>query len=511
MAEVSERSTLCWERGEGSAEGVVINRSSATGPSQPVDRPRGTYDRLPEEWRALRRLEDDLTVLVARHGYQRLETPAVEHAELFARKLGGERLAQTYQFSFRGRELALRPEHTASVMRVYVDTMQSSALPIRLSYGGPVFRYESPQAGRSRQFLEFGCELIGAHGLLADAETILLALDCVRAAGVEQPRLVLGHIGVVLGFLHQLDLDHRTQDWLIWSMERIRRGDPNATEIPSHLAPDGVEEATAADVSGLDRSAVVELLRQSGVDFESGSRSAEEIVDGLFDKGQRRADRLVLEDAVRFVESLISSAGPPDTSLPRLQDLVQSRNLDMEPVEELADITDILESSGVEPTSIHIDLGLGRGLRYYTGMLFEIYAGDTEGPQLAGGGRYDELARQLGARNQVPSAGFSIGLERLLDAGEWPEADPHDHRILVTSEGDPAATFQLAAALRGIGWTAIVDSRERSRSASRRWAGRNGYAATASSLYGVTTFFRCPDGYEIESRDLLSPEEVAAQ
>ncbi|HLT20581.1 MAG TPA: ATP phosphoribosyltransferase regulatory subunit, partial [Thermomicrobiales bacterium] len=92
---------------------TAIQRRSATQSSQPVDRPRGTYDRLPDEWQRLRQLEDRLTDLVAAHGYRRVETPVIEHAELFARKLGGERLAQTYQFSFRGRELALRPEHTA--------------------------------------------------------------------------------------------------------------------------------------------------------------------------------------------------------------------------------------------------------------------------------------------------------------------------------------------------------------------------------------------------------------
>ncbi len=174
---------------------------------------------------------------------------------------------------------------------------------------------------------------------------------------------------------------------------------------------------TAIGFDALDRSAVVALLRQSGVEFESGSRTAEEIVDGLFDKGRRSTDRSVLEAAVGFVEALISSAGPPQTSLPKLRSLVEAQGLDMAPVEELSQITDILAASGINTDDLHIDLGLGRGLRYYTGMLFEIYSGASNGLQIAGGGRYDDLARQLGARNQVHSAGFSIGLERLLLAG----------------------------------------------------------------------------------------------
>ncbi|MEZ4522805.1 MAG: ATP phosphoribosyltransferase regulatory subunit [Thermomicrobiales bacterium] len=486
----------------------MIDRSTTAGLSQPVDRPRGTYDRLPDDWEPLRRLEDELSRLVARHGYRRMDTPVIEHAELFARKLGGERLAQTYQFSFRGRDLALRPEHTASVMRAFVDTMQSDPLPVRLSYGGPVFRYESPQAGRSRQFFEFGCELIGVDGLLADAETILLALSCVRAAGVEQPTLVLGHIGVVLGFLDQLSLDHRTQDWLIWSMERIRRGEADATVIPSHLIPesDGLTESVSID--SLDRTAVVELLRQSGVDFESGSRTAEEIVDGLFDKGRRGADRTVLEGAVAFVEALIQAAGPPESSIPRLRELVQQRNLDTGPIDELSEVTRIVEASGFEAANIRIDLGLGRGLRYYTGMLFEVYAGPDAGLQIAGGGRYDDLARQLGARNQVPSGGFSIGLDRLLFSGNLPDSPDTEHRILVLPGEDAATTFQFASELREEGWRAVIDTRGRSENSARRWATRNGYEAVATHIEGRRRFVRLSDGREIDADENISPERM---
>ncbi len=449
-----------------------------------------------------------MTALVARHGYRRLETPVVEHAELFARKLGGERLAQTYQFNFRGRDLALRPEHTASVMRVYVDTLQSAALPIRLSYSGPVFRYESPQAGRSRQFQEFGCELIGAEGLLADAETILVALACVEAAGVPRPRLVLGHIGVVIGFLDQLELDHRTQDWLIWSMERIRRNEPGATEIPSHLVHSEAEQSDPLKLDSLDRDAVVDLLRKSGVEFEAGTRTAEEIVDGLFDKGRRQNDRDVLIDAVGFVEALIASAGPPDTALARLRALVTSRNLDVAPIDELAEITRILASSGIDTDDIHIDLGLGRGLRYYTGMLFEIYAGNINGLQIAGGGRYDDLARQLGARNQIQSAGFSIGLDRLLMAAPEPPDTAIQHRILILSGEDAAVAFELARGLRAAGWIAEIETRGRSESSARRWASRNGFAATASVANGTTTIYRCRDGQEVSTTEALDPGQV---
>ncbi len=460
-----------------------------------MDRPRGTYDFPPDEWRRLRRIENLLTDVAASHGYRRAETPVIEHAELFARKLGGERLAQTYQFSFRGRSLALRPEHTASMMRLFVNSMQADPLPVRLCYGGPVFRYESPQAGRSRQFLEFGCELIGADGLVADAETILLALSCVRAAGVERPTLVLGHIGIVLGFLDQLRLDHRTQDWLIWSMERLRRGEPVENAMPEYLSRSGEENPSGGALSPeqLDREAVIDLLRQSGVRFESGSRTAEEIVDGLFDKNQRVADRAVLSDALAFVRELVVLAGPPDTTLPSLRRLVDSRKLDRGPVDELEELAVILSENGCHSEDIVIDLGLGRGLRYYTGILFEIYSPGGEGPQLAGGGRYNDLANQLGARSSTPSGGFSIGLERLLPTSSMEQVEEGPPSVLVLPGERPASAFQVAQRLRDAGWTATIDPRERSAAAARRWAARNNFVAVAEVHEQEVAIFRCSD------------------
>ncbi len=347
-----------------------------------------------------------------------------------------------------------------------------------MSYSGPVFRYESPQAGRSRQFHEFGCELIGADGLLADVETVLLALSCIQDAHVDHPVLVLGHIGVVLGYLHQLDLDHRVQDWLLWNMEQIRRGHADAREIPNHLVADA-HSADPVDLSALDRTAVVELLRQSGVEFEAGSRSAEEIVDGLFDKGQRGANREAIENAIEFVTTLVSSAGDPITAFPKLKELVDANGLSREPIDELEEIVRIVVGTGFDMNAIHIDLGLGRGLRYYTGILFEIYAGEADGLQIAGGGRYDDLARQLGARRMVPSAGFSIGLERLDAASKGSRRGRLATERARPSRRQSIEAIGLAESLRAAGWIAILDIRQRSENAARRWAARNGFQAVA--------------------------------
>jgi histidyl-tRNA synthetase len=376
--------------------------------------------------------------------------------------------------------------------------MQTDPLPVRLAYSGPVFRYESPQAGRSRQFTEFGAELLGADGLLADAELLTLALDCLAAAGLERPHIVLGHIGVVIDFLAGLNLDQRAQDWLIWSMERLRRGDPRASEIPAHLASTSSNGALDPEldhaIDVLDRNAAIELLRQAGLSFEGSSRTPEEIVEGLIEKRGRRYDRGLLDDALAFVLHLTDLSGPPEQVLDPLRELVAARGLDVQPLDELAAIVALLAQTRDPAPRVTVDLGMGRGLRYYTGMLFEIYQDDRDELQLGGGGRYDDLAQHLGARQPVAACGFSLGIERVLAASGPPVPVAPSITALVVSTDDAAAALSLAARLREVGWTTTIDARRRSAQAARRWAQRQGFAAIATTTVDGIEIERLADG-----------------
>lgn len=452
---------------------------TATTRTRPIERVRGTHDRLAHDYHHAHALLERLSGLAGQHGYQHVDTPVIEHTELFLRKSGGDRIAQLYAFEHRGRSLALRPEFTASAVRFYIEHLQGEPLPVRLSFSGPVFRYEKPQSGRSRQFTEFCCELIGASGPLADAEIISLALDGLRLSGVERPRLVLGHIGIVINFLSGLDIDQRAQDWLTWSMERIRKGDDTAHDLPPHLKrlEASLEEPLAlpAEDEEIDADTVAAILRQAGVEFQGGSRSPEDVVRGLFAKRRRRYDAQVLRDAAGFVSDLTRLVGPPAEVMQPLRDLVAANGLDMTPLDELESIIQLLAATGFDPGDIWIDLGMGRGLHYYTGMLFEIYADSLDSPQLCGGGRYDDLAQVLGARQPVAACGFSYGLERVIAAASPPDTKPQPAKALVLQGDKPGEALSLAAELRRAGWVASVDLRGRNPSATHRAAVRQGY------------------------------------
>src|SRR3954447_11052650 len=164
--------------------------------------PRGTFDVLPEQEPIRRRIASVARRLLEAAGYGRIETPAFEDTDLFARGVGESTdIVQKQMFTFEdqgGRSLTLRPEATASVCRAYLEHgMQKLAQPVKLWTDGPFFRHERPQAGRYRQFSQVDAESIGSDSPLVDVELILLANDVVADLGVEGVRLKLGSLGTL--------------------------------------------------------------------------------------------------------------------------------------------------------------------------------------------------------------------------------------------------------------------------------------------------------------------------
>ena len=162
--------------------------------------PRGTFDVLPRMGRARARLQATAAAIFARAGYEPIATPAFEDTELFERVVGKSTdIVRKEMFTFEDkgeRSLTLRPEGTAPICRAYVEHgMHKLAQPVKLSYLGPFFRHERPQAGRYRQFHQLGVECIGTASPLADAETIMLLSDLLGELGVPGVELRLGSLG----------------------------------------------------------------------------------------------------------------------------------------------------------------------------------------------------------------------------------------------------------------------------------------------------------------------------
>lgn len=454
-----------------------------------IERVRGTTDILPPEQVHLQHLERRMAAVFAAYGYQPLSVPIIEHTELFLRKSGEELAARLFAFSFRNRRICLRPELTASIMRAYVNALQNAPLPLRLSYSGPVFRYEKPQRGRYRQFTQVGVELIGAAGPLADAEVIGLACETLRALGLSTFRIVLGHLGVITALLEHLRLDERIRSYLLSHLDEIdtlttpqildrlaelyptltgaRR--PEAAPWDLATPQPSPELLTVLGELGEERARLVvrELLAGIGLRIETGGRSADEIVARLVAKLSHEDQTPRVRDALAFIAELREARGSPPEVFTTLHDLLARHGLSATPLAEVEAIVGHLRPYGVAPEQIVVDLSLARGLEYYTGAIFEIYHHGWHGEhQICGGGRYDDLVRALGGRRNVPACGFAFGLERVraaLAADGQPPAAPDPPDVLVTpvAEHNAEAAVLLARWLRSRGLIVELDVRAR--------------------------------------------------
>ncbi|MEW6621732.1 MAG: histidine--tRNA ligase [Bacillota bacterium] len=163
-------------------------------------RPRGTNDILPGESMKWQWLEEQARSLCRKFGYQEIRTPMFEHTELFQRGVGETTdIVQKEMYTFLdrgGRSVTLRPENTAAVVRAYLENkLYSEPQPTKVFYIGPMFRYDRPQAGRFRQFHQFGIEAIGSTHPAIDAEVIYIAMEFYRTIGVKDAALHINSVG----------------------------------------------------------------------------------------------------------------------------------------------------------------------------------------------------------------------------------------------------------------------------------------------------------------------------
>ncbi|MFN7249204.1 MAG: histidine--tRNA ligase [Anaerobacillus sp.] len=163
--------------------------------------PRGTQDILPGKVELWQFVEEKARDLCRRYNYKEIRTPMFEQTELFMRGVGDTTdIVQKEMYTFEdrgGRSLTLRPEGTASTVRSYVEhkLFGNPIQPTKLYYIGPMFRYERPQSGRMRQFVQFGVEALGSADPTIDAEVIALAMEFYRELGLKNLKLVINSLG----------------------------------------------------------------------------------------------------------------------------------------------------------------------------------------------------------------------------------------------------------------------------------------------------------------------------
>lgn len=244
-----------------------------------LQKPRGTRDFLPDEMEARRTIEWRMREVARLWGYREVCTPEFEDLELFTMRSGEGIVEEMYVFLDKGgRSLALRPEITASVIRMYINEAKVAPKPLRWCYFADCFRYERPQKGRYRQFWQFGVELIGADTAPADAEVIMLAADMLNATGVSY-ELRVGHLSFMKNLLEGIDpsiqrrimahLDKKDFEGLAATLDGINKPDL-ADSLTTLLACRTLTEAfeIAGTIPGKERiEQTISLLDASGMNY----------------------------------------------------------------------------------------------------------------------------------------------------------------------------------------------------------------------------------------------------
>lgn len=327
------------------------------------ERPRGTRDFRPEEMAERRWLEGSFRETFRRHGYREVQTPIFEHTALFAAKSGPNVVDEIYAFQDKGgRDICLRPELTAPVLRFYVNELSHEPKPLKLYYYGQCYRYEEPQEGRYREFWQFGLELIGPEGPAADAEVIAAAVHALRGAGLQGFTLHVGHIGVLRALVAAVGANEADTATI------FRKIDKDADDLEDH-----VRERADAKLA----AALVGIARHRRPLALDDTRA----IDAFFDEARAMLQALPANPAI-------------DKALADVRETVA-----------------LLRAHGV--AKLDLDLGVARGLDYYTGTVFEFHADVLGGQSQIGGGGAYSLAELFGGE-KVGSCGFGLGFDRIL-------------------------------------------------------------------------------------------------
>lgn len=322
------------------------------------EKPLGMRDTLPVLYEAKAAVRNKISNEIKKWGYQFMETPTLEYYETI-----GEESAIADQKLFKlldkqGHSLVLRPDMTTPIARVAASKLLHKRIPLRLAYSANVYRAQQREGGRPAEFEQMGIECIGNKSISADAEIIALLTDVLKAAGLQDFKIAIGHIGFIQElFISILGNEERA------SVLRKFLYEKNYVGYCEHVK--------SLTLSSIDKQRLIDLTTLRG--GEEALTKALNLLEG--EEGRE--------------------------SLSALRELAAQ-----------------LKEYGVEQ-SVSYDLTLVSHMSYYTGTLFEVYASKVGSP-IGGGGRYDDLLDKFGWN--ASATGFAIRLDRLVQAiGELPQ------------------------------------------------------------------------------------------
>jgi len=345
-----------------------------------------------------------------KYGYREIQTPMFENLELFTAKSGETIIDELYSFKDKGnREIALRPELTAPVIRFYVDKLQMEPKPLKLFYFGNCFRYDRPQKGRYREFRQAGCEIIGTSTPEAYAELIALAYTILTNVGLKDIQLSIGNLNILSSIFKTLKISKDKQKQLIPLIDKSQ-----------------FEE-------------ISNLMQEFGIKNE---------------------------EVENFLDILQTS------NIEKISNYIINDDLTKKELSYLKEILNLLEKS-FEIKDYKIKIGIVRGLDYYKGVVFEIDAPVLGAEkQLCGGGAY-ELISLFGGKETSTAGfaiGFDRTILALQTERYQFPLEKIDVFIIPVNIETIDKSIEVTQILRNNGITADIDLLRRGMSKALKYA-----------------------------------------
>jgi histidyl-tRNA synthetase len=358
----------------------------------------GFRDFYPDDFAVRAHIMRTWREVARRYGFQEYDGPPLEPLELYTEKSGPEIVQQLYNFKDKGdREIALRPEMTPTLARMAGTRAGGLRKPIKWFSIPQLFRYERQQRGRLREHFQLNLDVIGEEDPAADAELLAAAIDMLRAFG-----------------LTEKDFVARVSDRRLLRALLLHAGVPEERLILVYNIVDKLERET--------REAIAARLRDE-------AQMQNDAIDRTLDVF-RHTDF----DAVRAAYDETEGVAPE--------------------IERMGEIFGHLRAMGLMDY-VRFDLSIVRGLAYYTGIVFELFDARGELRAICGGGRYDNLLRQLTGVD-LPALGFGMGdvvlRELLSDRGLLPETrQTLDYYVIAVTPEQRPELLSLVHRLRDAG------------------------------------------------------------
>jgi histidyl-tRNA synthetase len=352
-------------------------------------------------------------------GYDLLDLPTIEQADLFLLKAGDRVFSSLFTFEDNDKTYALRPEFTAPALNRYLSSHTGTGVS-KWQCLGDVFLRDSQ--GSPIQQYQLGIELIGDSSSDVDALRTLSSL--LKHAGVTDSEISVGNIALLRKVIRNWIDDNRTEQFILANIPALnqpQQGIEYVIDLYDRISFSGSGNGTPSSARlGGNATAVTPnpSVWSLGAGTHIGSRSPEEITARLEYKMQRSAQRSELRSLLASIQAICSLSGSPSRIFSEIRSIVEVHNQhDIQGIlsEWEGVIVKLQQDADDEEVAIKVAPGLIRAWDYYTGLVFDVYAGANR-LHLGGGGRYDDLARLMGSVVDVPAIGFVLNMDNLLTA-----------------------------------------------------------------------------------------------